>query len=152
MYAVIKTGGKQYRVQAGDMLVVEKLEGDAGAEVSFDQVLMLGLGLVGCACELLLQMLMLLPQQGEFLVAPQGLLQDGTVGRLHLLAQGANAQGLVTTHHTRIHLFQPFNNAQKSGLARAIGTDQADLFIGMNGQTGLVQVGLRAEAFADIFQ
>ncbi|HEY5413133.1 MAG TPA: 50S ribosomal protein L21, partial [Caulobacteraceae bacterium] len=44
MYAVIKTGGKQYRVRPGDMLVVEKLAGDAGAEVSFDQVLMLGEG------------------------------------------------------------------------------------------------------------
>ena len=44
MYAVIKTGGKQYRVKPGDMLVVEKLAGDAGAEVSFDQVLMLGEG------------------------------------------------------------------------------------------------------------
>ena len=44
MYAVIKTGGKQYRVKAGDMLVVERLDGKAGAEVSFDQVLMLGEG------------------------------------------------------------------------------------------------------------
>jgi large subunit ribosomal protein L21 len=44
MYAVIKTGGKQYRVKAGDMLVVEKLDGDAGAKVAFDQVLMLGDG------------------------------------------------------------------------------------------------------------
>lgn len=44
MYAVIKTGGKQYRVQAGDLLVVEKLDGDVGAEVAFDQVLMLGDG------------------------------------------------------------------------------------------------------------
>jgi large subunit ribosomal protein L21 len=44
MYAVIKTGGKQYRVKAGDMLVVEKLDGDAGASVAFDQVLMLGDG------------------------------------------------------------------------------------------------------------
>jgi len=44
MYAVIKTGGKQYRVRPGDMLVVEKLPGDAGAEVAFDQVLMLGEG------------------------------------------------------------------------------------------------------------
>ena len=42
MYAVIKTGGKQYRVQPGDLLVVEKLDGDVGAKVSFDQVLMLG--------------------------------------------------------------------------------------------------------------
>lgn len=42
MYAVIKTGGKQYRVQPGDLLVVEKLGGEVGSEVSFDQVLMLG--------------------------------------------------------------------------------------------------------------
>jgi large subunit ribosomal protein L21 len=35
MYAVIKTGGKQYRVQAGDLLVIEKLEGDPGAAVTF---------------------------------------------------------------------------------------------------------------------
>ncbi len=44
MYAVIKTGGKQYRVQPGDVLVVEKLDGDVGSEVSFDQVLMLNDG------------------------------------------------------------------------------------------------------------
>ena len=44
MYAVIKTGGKQYRVRPGDMLIVEKLAGEAGAEVAFDQVLMVGEG------------------------------------------------------------------------------------------------------------
>ncbi len=44
MYAVIKTGGKQYRVQAGDLLVVEKLDAEPGAAVAFDQVLMLGEG------------------------------------------------------------------------------------------------------------
>jgi large subunit ribosomal protein L21 len=38
MYAVIKTGGKQYRVQPGDVLVVEKLDAEVGAEVAFDQV------------------------------------------------------------------------------------------------------------------
>ncbi len=42
MYAVIKTGGKQYRVQPGDVIVVEKLDGDAGAAITFDSVLMLG--------------------------------------------------------------------------------------------------------------
>ena len=44
MYAVIKTGGKQYRVQPGDVLVVEKLDGDVGAAVKFDQVLAHGEG------------------------------------------------------------------------------------------------------------
>jgi large subunit ribosomal protein L21 len=41
-YAVIKTGGKQYRVAQGDRIRVEKLAGDVGAEVSFDEVLMIG--------------------------------------------------------------------------------------------------------------
>ena len=41
MYAVIKTGGKQYRVQQGDVIYVEKLEAQAGDAVNFD-VLMLG--------------------------------------------------------------------------------------------------------------
>ncbi len=42
MYAVIKTGGKQYRVSAGDVLVVEKLAGEPGEAVTFNDVLMLG--------------------------------------------------------------------------------------------------------------
>ena len=44
MYAVIKTGGKQYRVREGDTLRVEKLAAEAGAKVQFDQVLMVGEG------------------------------------------------------------------------------------------------------------
>ncbi len=44
MYAVIKTGGKQYRVSPGDVLVVEKMAGEPGAKVDFDQVMMLGDG------------------------------------------------------------------------------------------------------------
>ena len=39
MYAVIKTGGKQYKVAIGDEIFVEKLEGDAGATVTFEDVL-----------------------------------------------------------------------------------------------------------------
>jgi large subunit ribosomal protein L21 len=42
MYAVIKTGGKQYRVSEGDRLRVEKLEGAIGDTVNFAEVLMLG--------------------------------------------------------------------------------------------------------------
>ena len=42
MYAVIKTGGKQYRVAANDKLIIEKIEGEAGATVEFTEVLMLG--------------------------------------------------------------------------------------------------------------
>ena len=42
MYAVIRTGGKQYRVAEGDVLRVERLDAEQGASVSFDQVLMVG--------------------------------------------------------------------------------------------------------------
>ena len=38
MYAIIATGGKQYRVSEGDLIKVEKLEGNAGDTVTFDQV------------------------------------------------------------------------------------------------------------------
>ena len=44
MYAVIKTGGKQYRVTAGDKLKVEKLLGDVGSDITIDQVLMVADG------------------------------------------------------------------------------------------------------------
>ena len=42
MYAIFVTGGKQYRVQEGDSIYVEKLEAEVGAEVTFDQVLLAG--------------------------------------------------------------------------------------------------------------
>ncbi|MDJ0639287.1 MAG: 50S ribosomal protein L21 [Paracoccaceae bacterium] len=42
MFAVLKTGGKQYRVQAGDVLRVEKLAADAGEKVQFNEILMVG--------------------------------------------------------------------------------------------------------------
>jgi large subunit ribosomal protein L21 len=44
MYAVIKSGGKQYRVEAGEQLRVEALAAEVGAAVSFDQVLLVGAG------------------------------------------------------------------------------------------------------------
>lgn len=44
MYAVIQTGGKQYRVEEGDRLRVEKLDSAAGDNVTFDQVLMVADG------------------------------------------------------------------------------------------------------------
>jgi large subunit ribosomal protein L21 len=44
MYAVIKTGGKQYRVAAGEKLKVEQIPADVGAELTLDQVLMVGEG------------------------------------------------------------------------------------------------------------
>jgi large subunit ribosomal protein L21 len=44
MYAVVKTGGKQYRVQSGESVRVELLAAEVGAAVSFDEVLMVGEG------------------------------------------------------------------------------------------------------------
>src|SRR5690349_3375557 len=44
MYAVIQTGGKQYKVQKGDKIFVEKLIGNVGDAVSFDKVLLVGGG------------------------------------------------------------------------------------------------------------
>ena len=44
MYAVIKTGGKQYRVAQNDLLTIERLEGEPGASIEFSDVLMVGEG------------------------------------------------------------------------------------------------------------
>ena len=44
MYAVVTTGGKQYRVEAGSELVIERLAAEAGSSVTFDRVLMVGDG------------------------------------------------------------------------------------------------------------
>ena len=44
MYAVVKTGGKQYRVSDGDRLRVETIQAEAGSDVSLDEVLMVGNG------------------------------------------------------------------------------------------------------------
>ena len=44
MYAVFKTGGKQYRATTGDLIDVEKIEAEKGATVELDQVLMVGEG------------------------------------------------------------------------------------------------------------
>ena len=42
MFAVLKTGGKQYKVAQGDVIQVEKLEGNVGDKITLDQVLMIG--------------------------------------------------------------------------------------------------------------
>ena len=42
MYAVIKTGGKQYRVQQGDVIFIEKIDSQADEAVTFDEVLLVG--------------------------------------------------------------------------------------------------------------
>ncbi|MBK9219272.1 MAG: 50S ribosomal protein L21 [Uliginosibacterium sp.] len=44
MYAVIKTGGKQYRVAAGEKIKIEQIPADVGTEITLDQILMVGEG------------------------------------------------------------------------------------------------------------
>ena len=44
MYAIIETGGKQYRVQEGDIIVIEKLDAEVGDKVTFENVLVMGEG------------------------------------------------------------------------------------------------------------
>ena len=44
MFAIVRTGGKQYRVAAGDKIVVEKIDGDAGASITLGDVLLAGEG------------------------------------------------------------------------------------------------------------
>ena len=48
MYAIIEAGGKQYRVEEGSKIVVEKLAAQAGSEISLDKVLMVG----GAECKI----------------------------------------------------------------------------------------------------
>ena len=42
MYAIIATGGKQYKVSEGDIIDIEKIEGESGTEVTFDKVICIG--------------------------------------------------------------------------------------------------------------
>jgi len=42
MFAIVKTGGKQYKVAENDVVIVEKLAGEAGSEITLDQILMVG--------------------------------------------------------------------------------------------------------------
>ena len=44
MFAIVRTGGKQYRVAAGDKIVVEKIAGDAGSAISLSDILLAGEG------------------------------------------------------------------------------------------------------------
>jgi large subunit ribosomal protein L21 len=80
MYAVVATGGKQYRVEAGEILRIEKLSGDIGAAVAFDKVLMLG--------------------DGENVQIGQPLVQGATV-KGHIVEQGKQKKVLVFKYKRR---------------------------------------------------
>lgn len=82
MYAVVATGGKQYKVQAGDILRVEKVAGDVGAQVSFDKVLMVS--------------------DGETVSLGQPTIENAVV-RAQIVEQGKNKKILVFKYRRRKH-------------------------------------------------
>ncbi len=80
MYAVVATGGKQYKVKEGDILKIEKIEGDVGSRVDFDQVLMYS--------------------DGDQVRVGQPKI-DGAVVRGHIVAQGKNRKIIVFKYKRR---------------------------------------------------
>lgn len=80
MYAVVATGGKQYKVQQGDVLRVEKLTGDIGSEIAFAQVLLFS--------------------DGENVQIGQPVL-DGVVVKGHIIEQGKSKKILVFKYKRR---------------------------------------------------
>lgn len=74
MYAVIKTGGKQYKVEEGDTLRIEKLEGAEGGEITFNNVLMFS--------------------DGEKVTLGQPAIEDAIV-KGHILEQGKGKKVLI---------------------------------------------------------
>ena len=80
MYAIVKTGGKQYKVREGDTLQVEKLAGEVGNEISFDDVLMYS--------------------DGETVTVGQPKLENVTVSG-HIVEQGKNKKIIVFKYKRR---------------------------------------------------
>lgn len=80
MYAVVATGGKQYKVREGDILNVEKINGDVGSEVTFDRVLMFS--------------------DGENVSLGQPVL-DGAVVNGHIVEQGKDKKIIVFKYKRR---------------------------------------------------
>jgi len=115
MFAVMKTGGKQYRVQAGDVLRVEKLAANAGDKVQFNDVLMvgdtLGAPLVAGACvqaEVIDQVkadkviTFVKRRRKHSSKRTQGHRQQLTLLRVtDILAEGADSTGVATATGTR---------------------------------------------------
>jgi large subunit ribosomal protein L21 len=80
MYAVVATGGKQYKVQEGEILRVEKLTGEVGSQVAFDRVLMFS--------------------DGESVKVGQPVL-EGALVKGHIIEQGKNKKILVFKYKRR---------------------------------------------------
>ena len=79
MFAVIKTGGKQYKVQSGDVLRIEKLDVAAGDKIQFGEVLMLG----GDAPVIGSPLVAGASVEAEVIDGPQSVVWDEAENRLH---------------------------------------------------------------------
>lgn len=112
MYAVIKTGGKQYRVAAGEKLKIEQIPADIGAEITIDQVLAVGNG-------------------DQFAVGAP--LVDGATVSATVIAQGRHDKIRIFKMRRRKHYRktqghrQPYTEIFISKIASALGTAQADV-------------------------
>ena len=91
MYAVIKTGGKQYRVANGETLKIETLVADVGATVSFDEVLLVG--------------------EGESVKVGAPLLA-GSVVKAEVLAHGRGDKIRIVKHRRRKHYHKEMGHRQ----------------------------------------
>ncbi len=80
MYAIIKTGGKQYKVEQGDILKVEKLDGEEGNEIQFNEVLMYA--------------------DGEDITLGQPVIENAMV-KAHIVAQGKTKKIIVFKYKRR---------------------------------------------------
>lgn|SRR5690606_30662864 len=111
MYAVIKTGGKQYRVAAGEKLKIEQIPADIGAEITIDQVLAVG--------------------SGDQLSVGAPLVDGATVSAT-VLAQGRHDKIRIFKMRRRKHYRktlghrQPYTEIFISRIASALGTAEAE--------------------------
>ncbi len=91
MYAVIKTGGKQYRVASGETLKIETLVADVGSTVSFDEVLLVG--------------------EGESVKVGAPLLAGGSV-KAEVVAHGRGDKIRIVKHRRRKHYHKEMGHRQ----------------------------------------
>ncbi len=91
MYAVIKTGGKQYRVANGETLKIETLVADVGSTVSFDEVLLVG--------------------EGESVKVGAPLLAGGSV-KAEVIAHGRGDKIRIVKHRRRKHYHKEMGHRQ----------------------------------------
>ncbi|MBW2708665.1 MAG: 50S ribosomal protein L21 [Deltaproteobacteria bacterium] len=102
MYAVIKTGGKQYRVAEGDEIRVEKLPGEVGDAVMFDQVL--------------------LTSDGEAVEVGQPFLESSKVAG-HIIGHGKNRKVLILKYKRRKGYRRKNGHRQHFSLVRIGGIE-----------------------------